>query len=403
MHEVNQQQLGNCWFLASICAILATTDGPARIQQMMIEDDSYVYVRLYDCSHRPHCIKLEKSVIHSLSGNEYHAKLEPSIGSWPVFLEKALTAFDRDMHFAPKTAYYGRTASGTGLRGLTLLLGIDVLSRPIRRPALAMANPSHGKFWQNLIFLLDGSLDINTPSDLTTITKIFGATPQAKWANFKAWTKTHPNLGRELVDEFDSRKTKTRTLSVRKTGLPDSETILEVAGVFRVEHFLNWFDRRCGLLDHQLATCVCNWVRTSGVLPGKRGTGIYSAEQEDLFHYMLGLHLAKIPMTVGTTHYMGMQSGGVPTYVDDTVRGLAPKHEYAVTKVYRSGGLCLIELVNPWGTVGRGFANQAPHFARQNAPVIETSSGIFSIDLDDLTKRFDAVCHTVEPCRPLDS
>ena len=46
--QINQQQLGNCWFLASISSILFLPDGPTRIYHMMREDPTHVVVRLYD-------------------------------------------------------------------------------------------------------------------------------------------------------------------------------------------------------------------------------------------------------------------------------------------------------------------------------------------------------------------
>jgi hypothetical protein len=177
------------------------------------------------------------------------------------------------------------------------------------------------------------------------------------------------------------------------------------AGVFRLEHFLLWFDQRCGLLDPRLRRAVLDYVRRSGALAGKRGTGLYSHSQLQTFNYMLGLHHSHKPMTAGTRAYLGKNESKYQ-YTDESVKGLIARHEYSVSDVYKVGDFCFIRLINPWGNTGRSTILVPPDpqlnpFGK-SAQVVETGQGEFDLELDDFTKRFRAVFHTVQSLRPAD-
>ena len=275
--DINQQQLGNCWFLASICSILNLPFGTLRVLQLMREEGGFVFVRLFDKQKKAHYIKLEKSIVYSLGGSEYHAKMGSGLGTWPVFLEKALTAFDKERNFAPQNAYYGRTVGGYGEEGLALLLGVDTLKLTVTRPLLD-EDAATTKFKSRLLSLFSGSLNENNPGHLEILKEFFGPRyPAIYWGIWKQWLDSLKprDLMQELLDEITSRQEQNRIVWHKGTLTDmyiDSEVELKkAAGVFRLEHFKVWFERRNGRLNMLVARALLDSIQRFSFLPGKRG------------------------------------------------------------------------------------------------------------------------------------
>lgn len=403
---INQQQLGDCWFLASIAAILLRADGPCRLAQMMREGKDHVYVRLYDSQRVGHIVKMEKTAVFSMTGDEWHVKLDATLGSWPVFLEKALTAFNRERAFDPQSATYARTAGGYGTDGLSLLLGLDTIKRKTEMQDLRAENPVSMERIQEIALLLGGHLDPLRPQDTLVLQQALGINP-LDWATFNQWTQ-----GQSLDTKFSSQVLGTQTPKTRDLTLPRSLTNpfgtqtlqVQVPTILRFEHLEAWFRRETIGLAQNLIDSILRWIKASGLAPGKRGSGLYSDQQLETFNYMLGLSHQQIPMTAGTGTYVGMQQQG-STMHKEKVKGLVPNHEYAVVQLVDTpqGQVKQVGLFNPWGEVGRAEDLTVPHLPNRSTPVCETNSGLFFLDLDDFCKRFQYVAHPTERLPPLDA
>jgi hypothetical protein len=412
---ITQQKIGDCWFLASILAILSVRGGSTRVSQMMCEKDGHVFVRLYDRSQQAHYLRLEKTVIHHDSGKEFHAKLDPALGAWPVFLEKALTAFDKDGDFDPTFARYGRTEGGFGERGLALLLGVKTVKIPIAPPAVDPGTEVGKEVDQVLGVLFSGGVDPNAGAARATLLQIFGASYVKDWADWQAWLTTwrsqnpHRDLRSELWQAVLGRqKSQTHTLWKRaldppQTSWRDLPTFaFAPVGVFRLEHLQGWFGRLTPPPPVHLSTKVIACARMTHLLPGKRGTGLYADSQLQTFNLMRNLCEAGVPMTVSSRYYLGKSAEkGKPHYTDEVIKGLVSRHEYAVSSVLdEKDGRYYIRLINPWGGTGRSLKEpwQTPkpwEFTPGKGQAVELSGDAqFELDLDDFTKRFDWLSYT---------
>jgi|GEM_PF-5383234 len=403
---INQQQLGDCWFLASIAAILLRADGPCRLAQMMRETDTHVYVRLYDAQRVGHIVKMDKTAVFNLTGDEWHVKLDPTLGSWPVFLEKALTAFNKQRNFDPTSATYARTAGGYGTDGLSLLLGLDTIKRMTEMQDLRPENSISMERIPQITVLLGGYLDPLNHGDAQIFQQALGMNP-LDWNTFNQWVHR-----RGLDRSFTTQVTGVLTPRTRDLTLPRSFTNplgtktvqVEIPTILRFEHLEAWFRRETIGLEQNLVDSILRWIKASGLAPGKRGSGLYSDQQLETFNYMLGLSHQQIPMTAGTTTYVGMQHQGV-TMHKERVRGLVPNHEYAVVQLVDTpqGQVKQVGLFNPWGSVGRAEDLTVLQQPNKSTPVCETNSGLFFLDLDDFCKRFQYVAHPTERLPPLDA
>lgn len=403
---INQQQLGDCWFLASIAAILLRADGPARLAQMMRQTTNHVYVRLYDSQRVAHIVQMEKTAVYNMTGDEWHVKLDATLGSWPVFLEKALTAFNRDRAFDPKSATYARTAGGYGTDGLSLLLGLDTIKRKTEMQDLRPENAISMERIQQITFLLGGFLDPLKNADAQVLQQALGMNP-LDWNTFNQWAQ-----GQGLDTKFSAQVLGAQTPRTRDLTLPRSflnpfgtqTHQVQIPTILRFEHLEAWFRRETIGLAQNLADSILRWMKGSGLAPGKRGSGLYSDQQLETFNYMLGLSHQQIPMTAGTGTYVGMQQQGA-TMHKERVRGLVPNHEYAVVQLVDTpqGQVKQVGLFNPWGSVGRATDITVPPQPNRSTPVCETDSGLFFLDLDDFCKRFEYVAHPTERLPDLDA
>jgi hypothetical protein len=375
----------------------------------MCESDGHVYVRLYDRHQQAHYLRLEKSVIHHDSGEEFHAKLDPALGLWPVFLEKAATAFDIDGDFDPWWARYGRISGGRGEKGLAMLLGAQATAVPIAPPAVVPETGVGKRFDEDLRLLFAVGARPNAGDAHATATQVFGATEGLKdWAEWQVWLTAwrRQNPHRDLMTELwqavrGKQESRWHTLWERNTHFPDTPmwTITQ-GGVFRLEHLQVWFGRLTPPPPPRLSAKVRAWASKASLLPGKRGTGLYADSQIQLFTRMESLYFNKVPMTVGSRVYVGKSTQDYH-YRDEVIKGLVSRHAYAVSGVFADDdGRRYIRLMNPWGYTGRSLTKGEPTFG-ESQPVSKTQEAEFLLDLDDFTKRFDVLHHTTTPLPPV--
>ena len=353
--------------------MLCLKSGGFRIYQMMREEGGYVLVRLYDRQQQAHYLKLDKSIIHHDSGKEYHAKLNGTLGTWPVFLEKALTAFDKAGDFDPTFARYGRTEGGFGDRGLALLTGMKTVRVPIAPPAMDPGTEV-GKEVDQVLGVLFSGVDPHDGAALATLRQIFGTSYVQDWADWQKWLKTQGR--RDLKSELwgailGKQKSQVHTIWKRNPYLPDTPSWTTTqGGVFRLEHLQIWFGQLTPPPPVHLSTKVIACARMCRLLAGKRGTGFYAELQIQTFNHMRNLCLAGVPMTVGSRAYVGKTTKEYH-YSDEVIKGLVSLHEYAVHNVVSKGNRFCITLINPWGHTGRTLSSGTTTTGKSQ-PVIES-------------------------------
>ena len=441
--DIYQQNIGDCWFLASLAAVLATPNGADRIQKSIkeIEHDKEVngpavIVRLFDINGQEHFIKLRKQVIEVwgrkvLPDAVYHAKLDRNIGCWPVFFEAACTAFDKDGQLNPKSVSYNRLQGGTAERGFRLLLGAKVEAPRIYgatsldvledRESDSLMEPTRFK----LSMLLSGGLTVR---DREILTEIFGAGYEGLYETWNAWLehwrKNNPgkDLWENLYKAIKTYSDQTVTIATPRLGFDflGTNTTINAGKVFRREQFQKFYLETFGSLDRSVRAPIYGYGKH--LFPGKRGTGKYNLYQKKLFALMEAKHSEGVPMVVSSNpKYVGRTHTDKvgPSAAEDEVKGLIREHAYVVLTVSKvPDGRRWIRLFNPWGRKGRASWAQItesegtkhkytlseegirqhrvrkqrhPEYEQPPIPkgaVFEVEQAVFDLDLDDLTKRF---------------
>jgi hypothetical protein len=211
LEDIGQQQLGDCWFLASLAAIVAMGSGWA-IKYMMRswgEDPDYAIVRLYDPSGAPRYLKVEKSLIRTNVPNKtFH-----STGAlWAALLEKAMTAVDfpkgldleGPYRINPEQAVYTHLHAGWPQIAFRALLGVEVRATTIIMEGLHQPDLES---WNALIYILAGEGTNRPPQRIVDdlFSSVVGTGPGMAALFFEhAWTPWVQMLppGNSLIDRF---------------------------------------------------------------------------------------------------------------------------------------------------------------------------------------------------------
>ena len=199
-------------------------------------------VRLFDVNKQPYYLKLPRTIITSWLPTsiapQFHANVLPKSGAWPIFLEKALTAFDDEGGFAPGTATYTRINGAWGDRSFKLLLGIDAKREEIPRQQTQWAEAKNDLPLNKLHLLLHGALDPST--DRVLLAQIFPGNPVRMYAVWQVWLRIHPGFHSELQAYFEARTGQT----VKVPGkLPFSSITTDAGKVFNAQHLSDFLTR----------------------------------------------------------------------------------------------------------------------------------------------------------------
>jgi hypothetical protein len=147
-----------------------------------------------------------------------------------------------------------------------------------------------------------------------------------------------------------------------------------------------------------VANAVVSYITNQGILPGRRGSGVYTHAQRDVFVRIRAALAANKPVSAETDQGLLSRiskkdgTGYAGESIDRT--GLVGPHEYAVLDTREQDGLCWVEVRNPWGHQGvryeRGHhpddgPKQGRAFLR---PRSDTTAGRFWLELADFNKYF---------------
>jgi hypothetical protein len=429
--DVSQGGIGDCWFLAAVMAILNLPDGPEILLRSLRDigrDDELgceaVVVRLFDAGHTPHYLKMPRSIIEShVENREYHAALSPSVGAWPLFIEKACTAFDDQLCFSPGTASYGRIAGGWSDRALGLLLGVPAKKKAIPKQEGPLEVRTPGQPVEQVLTLLLGGLQPYQDRDV--IARIFPVNTDQMFATWQVWLRIHPRFFDELAAFCDRRMGVQVTIPGK--GLFSFSRTYSADKVFRTEHLVqflrDYYARDVVPLEPHVMPQVINaisaYLTHSCAFPGQRGSGRYAEYQHTFYAWLKHKWQSGVPIVLDTKSYMGNGNIGDTGHSagEPKVKGLVANHAYAVLHMYEVNERCMIRIGNPWGHYGRMYLwqNTGTMTERANerlqqrlklasgdpsalspSMALEIEEGVFDLDLYDLTKRFAYVHYTTE-------
>lgn len=325
--DVNQQAIGDCWYLASIIAILSRPFGPEWFEHALVDNlDGTVTVRLFDVGRTAHYIRVRKSLAVGASSMLYSSRLYHSKGAlWVAMLEKALTAFDEEGRFDATHAAYRRTSGNDPALAYALLINRkrDVLQEEtIEDPKQRQAT--------------DYRLTFKTA-------KGWKASTQVEWEKLVAARRKADKVLR--LENFHAFFSKQDVSAVAP------EEMKRILGIASVE------------------------------LAGKRFTGNYPSTHLLLYDMLERCAVLQQPVVAYTRKTVGRTQNFMGISANEPVsKGLAGDHAYAVLGTIMESTIRYVVFVNPWGQTGRGYGG--------NKKPVAIQSGTFRLELDDAVKRF---------------
>jgi calpain family cysteine protease len=392
LRDVRQGAVGDCYLIAAIDAILSKPGGAALIQAMMREDhDGSIVVRFFreraDAPQHldPEYIRVKTSVLERGVGGALRRRGAPQASGalWVKVLEKAWAAHRK----SPKVQSYYRTNDGGTVEDVALaFLGqrarsVEIVSYDTRKivpwkrpPALGNARAGHLD-WLAADVFHGGPRD----SQQVRLAKATRWTQLLEAANPTIWQR-HERPGEPASDPRMSDLTSfcremTRALQGEKMqqGFPDGAALLQEAK---------------------------DYVEQQRLLPGKRGTGIYTASQRAIYEEISGALAAGEVVGISSRETVGETRDGTGHSGGEAIsKGLVGQHAHAIVAAEKGRKLWWIKLMNPRGYLGRELTPRTDE-ARAAEGVRSARAvhqGTFWVELSDLTKRFHncRLCGTI--------
>jgi hypothetical protein len=382
--QVRQGSLGDCFFLSAVISIVSRPavtvevngvqrdiSGAEYIERLMKDNgDGTVTIRFFSHSVNPQDMKkftagtlpkyyrIRKTILErTWSGAFRGASVPQAQGAlWVKLLEKG---FGAHLCKGNLTADYLKQVEGAwGAFALVQLLGSDTVNKDIATDTKAL--PWGGLQDPHLIMIEKFAKQSTPITDAVLRARmdwvriaIFGGVDHAadRWWKFFG---NHWSLFRK-------------------------------GGVFRYEDLVKIAEEKD--MDLSLKADLFNYIDAGRLLPGKRGTGKYSAQQLKLFEDVSDALAQKRAVTAGTQQNVGAAVAGRGAAGEGLVKGLYGGHEYAVidTRI-DAAGLRWIQLRNPHGKTGRAYQQQDA-----SLKAVPTEAGTFEIELADLSKRFKSL------------
>jgi hypothetical protein len=424
--DINQRQMGDCWFLAALAAIITMGTGHV-IRLMMCGMGEHAYVRLWDRAQMPHFVRVHKGLIQIRGRATFH-----SVGGlWAAVLEKAMTAIDKEGRYDPKNAAYERLKSSNSHIALQALLGVESVSSDIL-PTEYHYDPT-GTDFADFRKILKGDSN-NSPSALIK-TALFGGLVDPTKLNlfydtvWEPWAEQVGLCGKWMTSFGHFTEGRVYRLEDLERFLREFATnpLNELAWMtcsssFNVTAYTSDLSafrsnpltapmpdfRRRAPTALQAVQGVWRWARLKQLFSGRRLSGVYTEAQIRLFKEIEQHLQAWRPVCLGTHKLVGTPDPVLGSSGEKISKGLAGSHAYAVTGCFKDvkTGACFVQVFNPWGIIGRGYTLAPNEIHLKPSPgalkkwvdgqsTYETESPLFWLDLADVTKR----CSKIYTCK----
>ncbi len=391
--DVKQIGLGDCYLQAALMSI--AKQSPDVFTSIMRDNGSTVTVRLFDIepgdpkTFTPRRITINKSVVtygERSRSKHIHKGDEAFSGGalWAQMMEKAYTAAGY-VGGSPDTmpvgggASYGRIESGTMNIAYEHILGEAAEMDLIRPTAYEFYQPHRKKTWLSSMEFqqaVTGPLMTEVEQRVAEEERTQSQDPEVANLMKKSqrWTNQQPQLEKDLL------------------------ALHETSSQVRYHEVVAFL--RKSVTDIDMADRAVQWVTAQQIYPGKRGSGVYTKEQEDLYDKIQNALHGNKRVSVGTKKSIASVAGSRGSSGGEhQAKGLAGPHGYAVLDAQTTDSipgvtkkpvppLKMLKLRNPWGSYGRAY-----HFkgAGKVLTAKETAPGEFWLALSDLTKRFNQV------------
>ena len=373
--DINQQGVGDCWYLAALVSIMHLTDGSNLLKKTMVDiGGGNCIVRLFDGHLQPHYLRVEKSVLWYLGTGKVHVTGLTRTGLWAAVLEKAACAMTRGATVCdPQNANYKNIEGGQSHNAFRMLLGVNSAS-------MGCANAN----------LRGGSVGRVSAGD--HLSQLFGT---------GNWNRAITNRG---------------VVSANREAL--FAVFGMTVGIEQWRDYLNDLrTRRCAFLNRDLGTilqgllapagttlppavqaALRGYIQQHNMMSGATGSGRYGAGVLDLFNTINSRVNSNRPVALGTKENIGPVDGYGHSAHEAQSSGMVGKHAYAVLGTFEETvgpRRKWIKVSNPWNKYGRAYTEGA----NLTLTPQEQECGTFWMELSDLGGVIDNVYVADNPGR----
>jgi hypothetical protein len=358
--DINQENVGDCWYLAALVSILHCPNGTALLKKTMLDTgDGFVIVRLFDGQLNPWYLKVQKTILWtSKSNTKVHVSGIGQTGLWAAMLEKAACCFTKASGRKvcdPNNPSYLNLESGGGNEAFRMLLGVrsfEVNAVGLNQEGKKEARKTAD---QHLHYLFTRGTwrtlgDTNLREATESLYAVFG------WGGMtvERWKPMVSSLGND------------------NPLLAHGPNFLELLKV----------GTYCGpSIPPDVASVVTRYARAIQV-SGPSGSGTYSIGAANLFNTIRTKLGAGCPVSFGTVDHVGMSQGIGKSAGEPMSFGIVGKHAYAVLGVFEENvgsRRKFVKVSNPWNRYGRSYTETGSVLSYQ-----EQECGTFMMELSDL-------------------
>jgi len=371
--DINQEGVGDCWYLAALVSILRCPNGTALLKKTMLDTgDGYVIVRLFDGNLNPWYLKIAKSILWtSKSNTKVHVSGIRQTGLWAAMLEKAACCFNKASErktCEPDNPNYLNIEEGGGHEAYRMLLG--VASGQIPSVGLNTQGKREGKksanqqlqqlfargFWRTL-----GPSNLREASECLYAVFGWGGMTIERWKPMvSAMANDNPLLA---------------------TG-PNFLELLKVGTYYGPS------------IPPEVAKKITSYARSIQV-SGPSGSGIYALGAERLFNTIRTKLGEGSPLSFGTIEHIGLSQGRGKSAGETMSFGMVGKHVYAILGAWEESfdpHRKFVKVSNPWNFYGRTYTQTGSVLTHQ-----ENECGTFMIELADLCNSINHLYYAKAP------
>ena len=356
--DINQECVGDCWYLAALVAIVYHPHGTALIKKTMVDcGNGKVIVRLFNGSYSPCYLSLEKSVGWYLGTGKIHASGLSKTGLWPAMLEKAACCMQKPDHKVCDSASpnYKNIEGGQSINAFRMLLGVNITK--VSSPNLNNMGRQHGNSAavDHLKMLFStGMWNFPGKDQRDALNGIFG------------WRGVSVQSWQAIVRGLKARK------SVLLSWTFDYNTFFQLMNSPGITG-----------LPRDVSMILADYARQNNIFSGASGTGSYSDGALGAFNTIKGKLASGKLVCCGTAKDVGPQGGIGHSGGESMSRGIVGGHAYAVLDTFAENVMArrkYLKVANPWGQYGRMYVdNTGPYPLTPK----EQKGGLFWMELTD--------------------
>jgi hypothetical protein len=362
--DINQEGVGDCWYLAALVSIMNLPGGSDLLKKTMVDAGSgRVIVRMFDGALLPHYLRVEKSILWFLGFGKLHVSGLGKTGLWAAMLEKAAccktVASDRKV-CDPLHPNYKNIEGGGGDQAFRMLLGVASQSTTYNNMNQSGAKVGKYQAEKYLSDLFAGGMwgaAIRVESRSQAVKDNMDALNAVFGWNGMAYVRWQ-----EIIKDLKARR---RPILA---GIGNISTGQAFAELVRAE------------LPQQAAVLI-RYAERHRVFSGRSGSGEYSRGALHVFELIKGKLGAHCPVSFGTKDDVGPVERRGHSAGEGMSRGMVGKHAYAVLGVFEENVARrrkYIKISNPWNRFGRTYTDADFLLTPQ-----EQECGTFWIELAD--------------------